>query len=956
MDLPEYWVEINEILEAALEKEPEQRSRFLDQACRTDTGLRREVESLLNLETGDLQRLDRPAFEMFTSVSDGDRRPDRIGPYEIRRELGRGGSAEVVLARRVGIEDRRNVAIKILRPGLDSADMADRLRREGHILSRLRHPFITEVYGGGTAEGRGPYLVMEYIDGIGIDAYCESRALSVRQRLELFEKVCAAVQFAHQHLVIHRDLKPTNILVRDDGEPKLLDFGIAKLLDPLSTGRQTATLPSLRRMTPRYASPEQVQGEMISTASDIYSLGVVLYELLTGLSPYGPGDYPPSEMLRRIREQAPMPPSSAVVRSANGVDPGADGKRLARQLAGDLDNILLEALRKVPSERYASVEQLAQDIRRHLEGRPVRAREATLLYRATKFLGRRKKAVAAAFLVAWVLGAFALQRESQQREIARQRDRAEKVTEVLVGLFEESDPETGRGRETPVGEILDRSLNAIDRLEGQEAIRADLLTILGRVHRNLGLYELGGQLLEQAIEGREQIFGPHHVEVAESLDELGDVRYKTGRYEEAEALFRRSLAIRRKELGESHPEVADALAGLGTTLTRSGDLETAEEVLRQALTIRRDAYGQEHRDIALSLGSLASLLMNAGDLDESERLYRQAIQMARSLLAPEDLQLARMHCSLAELVRQRGELDEAESLMRQGLRGLREGLGEEHPDIGIALMGLANILLEKEELEASESSFRESLQILERSLGENHANVGQLLISLALLSHEKGEPIEAKELFRKALGILRLSIGEDHPAIASAMINLALVEEELGELEEAESLFRGGLRILHSSVGPEHSFIASGLHNLAGTLAQQGKLEEAEENYRNALTIHEKLLGERHPMTAETQLELALVLQARGQTDTEPTLSKVLDVYREHYDEGHWRLATVESALGEALSCQGRFEEAEPLLRRSHQTLVEQRGPSDSTTRAAAKRLADHLERRTRPAPKTATQ
>ncbi len=542
---------VNEILLATLEHEPPKRGAFLDRVCKGDEQVRCEVESLLAVDPELVDRLDCPVADLHgppAVVVEG----KRIGPYRVVRELGRGGMGAVFLAARADGEYDRQVAVKVLKRGLDTAEIVHRFRTERQILANLGHPYIAELYEGGTTEDHRLYFVMEHIEGEPIDRYCDARRGTIRQRIELFRKVCSAVQFAHQSLVVHRDLKPGNILVTADGEPKLLDFGVAKLLDPETGEPVTATAAGLRLMTPEYASPEQVRGEPITTTSDVYSLGVMLYELLTGHRPHRLKAWQAEEVKRVICEQEPEKPSTAVsrveeVRAEAGaivtLTPeavsrvrGEEPRRLRRLLSGDLDSIVLRALRKEPQYRYASVEQLSKDLRRHLEGRPVRARKGTFAYRTGKLLRRRGKELAAA-AAALLLAGVAVDRESQQRHTACERDRAQRISGFLVELFKVSDPSEARGNSVTAREILDRSAARIEQeLEKDPELRAALMTTIGEIYGNLGLYSEATQLLETALAQRQQLHGETHLEVAETLDVLVGLLYQKGELEGAEAL------------------------------------------------------------------------------------------------------------------------------------------------------------------------------------------------------------------------------------------------------------------------------------------------------------------------------------------------------------------------------------------------------------------------------------
>ncbi|MCI0621868.1 MAG: serine/threonine protein kinase, partial [Acidobacteria bacterium] len=419
---PERWQRVKELFQTAVEGGANQRAAFLEESCAGDPALRTQVEALIASHEGAPGFLEAPAFEVAPTTLEDDEAAlmigRRIGPYELVREIGHGGMGAVYLAVRADEEYKKQVAIKLVKRGMDTDTILRRFRNERQILANLDHPHIAKLLDGGTTSDGLPYFVMDYVEGLPIDVYCDTHKLPTLERLKLFRTVCSAVHYAHQNHVVHRDLKPSNIFVAADGVPKLLDFGIAKLLNPDFPSQMVESTATLRFMTPDYASPEQVRGEKLAPASDVYSLGVLLYELLTGHRPYRLGSRAPSEVVRIICEEEPEKPSTVISRVEDVS--GSDGtlrltpesvsqtreghpEKLRRHLAGDLDNIVLMALRKEPNRRYASVEQFSEDVRRHLAGLPVIARKDTLSYRATKFIKRNKASVIMTAFFAMVL-------------------------------------------------------------------------------------------------------------------------------------------------------------------------------------------------------------------------------------------------------------------------------------------------------------------------------------------------------------------------------------------------------------------------------------------------------------------------------------------------------------------------------------------------------------------------
>lgn len=484
------WEEVRERLADLLELPPTQRAEAL--AAIGDPALRAELGELLEAADGAGTFLEEAPLSMTGR---------RIGPYRLSRELGEGGMGVVYLAARADQAFEQKVAVKVLRRGLESADMQARFRRERHILARLEHPNIARILDGGTTEDGVPWLGMELVDGLPIDQWCDQQQLSVADRLRLFQKVCAAVDYAHRNLVVHRDLKPSNILVTDTGEPKLLDFGIAKVL--LEGSDLSETRSGSTAMTPRYASPEQVRGQGVTTVSDVYTLGVILYELLTGQAPYRLESGQHAELERVIGGEIPAAPSERVLAGGSPTPTGESATRLARRLRGDLDTILGMALAKEPERRYASVQQLQEDIERHLEGLPVLARRDSRSYRLGRFVRRNLPwVVTGAVFMSFLVGAVVVLGLQAQR-LRAERDKAREVAAVLKELFTMNDPNSSLDHNLSARELLDSSTERVEKLADQPELKAELLGTLGTVYLAQAEYERAEQLLRQAIQLQE---------------------------------------------------------------------------------------------------------------------------------------------------------------------------------------------------------------------------------------------------------------------------------------------------------------------------------------------------------------------------------------------------------------------------------------------------------------------
>jgi serine/threonine-protein kinase len=557
-----------ELFDRVVDLPPLERGPLLAEACGADRELRRSIEELLESHDrtgGILEHSETVALEQGTVALPADAgsgepaSPQRFGSYRVVRRLGEGGFGTVYLGERLDGEFEQQVAIKVLRPGHDSHEVLRRFQQERQILARLEHPHIARLLDGGTAADGRPYVVLERVEGRPIDSFCDETGLGVDGRLGLFLRVCDPVQYAHQRLVVHRDLKPGNILVTADGTPKLLDFGIAKLLGA-EDGVHTAT--GLRAFTPRYASPEQVRGETITTASDVYSLGVVLYELLTGRSPYRVDSTAPHELARAVVEEEPQAPSLAIRRAASAADDESDLGVPAgshRRLRGDLDTIVLKALDKEPARRYGSVQELRSDIERHRSGLPVQARPDTLLYRSRKFVLRNRLAVAASLLVLGLLGGWIATLSVQSARTERALVRAQRVTELLVDVLAVADPESSAEEITAQQLLAAGERRVREELGGDPETRAALLGVIGEIDSHLGLREHAEELLRETLELRLELYGEVHADVVESRLRLGNLLFHLGRYEESEEQLYAALDVNRRLSGADTVEQSEIL-------------------------------------------------------------------------------------------------------------------------------------------------------------------------------------------------------------------------------------------------------------------------------------------------------------------------------------------------------------------------------------------------------------
>ena len=853
MMTPERWEQIGALYDQILSTPTAQRAALLDHACADDPDLRREVESMLAAYEADPDFLEQPAVPALDAAAMPGatfETETTMGPYRLVRLLGRGGMGDVYLAVREFEAARQSVAVKLLRPGLEQSDLAHRFAAEQQILAGLVHPGIARLLDAGQTDDGRPYLAMEYVDGEPITTYCDRHQLSIEQRLRLFIHVCKAVQYAHQHLVIHRDLKPSNILVAapatgrpEEGTVKLLDFGIAKMLEPLDAETSLfQTQTGHRLLTPAYASPEQVAGAAVTTTSDIYSLGVVLYELLAGRRPFALEGKTTSEIARIIAEQIPTRPSTAITQSDtenDDVDPSrarrSSTERLQRRLKGDLDTIALKALRKEPERRYSSAAELAEDLERHLAGLPVRARPDTAGYRLRKFARRHWAGVAAAVAFVVLLVSFAVAMTLQQTETARQRDRAEQelaraetVTDFLMDLFEANRPSEARGDTITARELLERGLERMEALEEQPEVQTRMLLLVGRIYRSLGEYDKATPLMERALAERRRFLGPNHEDVATSLFHLATLRMDQGRFEEATQLAHEALALHRALLGDQHAAVATDLYLLATLEKHLGNYDEAERRFLELLPIERQIYDANDPRLGRTLHNFGRLLSAKADYENAAIRFREALTLYQQAHGPDHPDVIVIMNSLGLTLSRNGQHEEAERMLEKVVTLRRKVLGPVHPGVATSLSALAIVFSAQDKIAEALEHLAEAARIYREALGDEHPNVATMTYNMARLLHKDGKLDAAEAKYREALAMRRKLLGDDHPRVAMNAAFLAHLLDEQGAYAAAEPLYLEATATLRNRLGADHAWTLDNQQRLIALYEAWGKPGKAD--------------------------------------------------------------------------------------------------------------------------------
>ena len=904
------WKRVEALLNEALDIRQEDRSAFLDRSCAGDPQLRREVDSLLasvDKSVGFIERPLQQVAQLLTEESEGP--GSRIQAYELLKLIGEGGMGKVYLAARADDQYSKQVAIKLLQAGFaQTTAMLLRFRSERQILADLDHPNIARLLDGGATPSGLPFLAMEYVDGIAIHEYCRQNRLSIEERLRLFITVCGAVDYAHKHLVVHRDIKPANILVTKEGAPKLLDFGIAKLVDPEDgTAAETRTVDRL--MTPEYASPEQITGSAVTTATDVYALGVVLYELLSGSRPFNLGTMTPMELYRAICERDPEAPSTRAVK--------ADVPRAvaAEKIDGELDNIVMMAMRKEPGQRYRSARDLGDDITAYMNGYPVRAKTATLGYRSTKFIRRNRAAVAVAALAIVALVGFSIRMAVLERRARQQQAIAERESGFLSSIFAASMPIQARGNQVSARDLLDRGLQRVDReLSSEPEAQAAMLQSIGRSYHALGLYDQAKPLLQRAYQLRKNLFGDGDLKTAESAEDLATTDRLQSEYADAEKLFRASLAVREKKLGPNDPLVAQSLSDLGDCLTQENRDSEAEPLLRRALAIFRktnDPGGADTR------GYLALILQRAGNFSEAASLRQEQAEIYRQTQGSDSPDyLMTMHNLAASLI-DNGDLLDAEKSERQVIE-IRRKVDPGHPDMGYSLNNLGWILLEEGNWEEAEPFLRENLEITAK-FGSKSDRIATAQNNWGHYSQEKGDYAGAYASYGEALSKMIELRGPESWQVAKVRSNLGQLKFDERDYAGADVELTSVLALVRKLGGDEHPQVAAALIALAEAKMFEGQSTAAEPLLRQALSIREKRLNPGRPAIMLAQVRLGESLTAQGRAaEAEPLLRQALrSAVGSTFPLVRWQTGEAEGALGECLSTLGREPEADQLLRQS---------------------------------------
>ena len=973
----ERWARLRELFHHAVDLSPADRDAFLKEAC-TDASIRYELKSLLASADGDFLISPvvegvRKAIEFVEAAIDDDGDGTRstplvsgaagilIGRYHLLESIGEGGMGEVWLAEQSD-PICRQVALKVVKAGKNTREVIARFESERQALALMDHPAIAKVFdAGSTPQGApyfgAPYFVMEYVVGAPITDYCDNNRLTIRERLELFMHVCEGVQHAHQKETIHRDLKPSNILVTEvDGKPapKIIDFGIAKALGQRLTADALLTRVGEMVGTPAYMSPEQANssGKDIDTRTDVYSLGILLYELLTGGRPIAPKASTSEEFLRMLREEEPQKPSTKILRrlreekpqKSSGRIPTQDEdtvskvalkrqvtpKALARQMYGDLDSIVLKALEKDRSCRYGSPSEFTADIERYLRNERVLAGTPSPAYRARKFARRNSKALIIAAAIVLVLIAATAISIRQSIRANREAAAAQAVNDFLQNdlLAQASANTQARPNVKPdphleVRTALDRAAVRIPgKFNRQPEVEAVIRHTIGQTYIELGLYPEAQAQFGRALELDRQILGEKNPKTLKIMSRLGHTAYLLGKYPRAESLLSQAAEVQRRVLGPDHPDTLRSVSSLAVVYFFQGKYAQAEKLDLQTWEARRRVLGPEHPDTLTSATNLANVYYQQAKYPQAAEINKQTLAIRRRVFGPEHPDTMASMNALATVYFFQGEYASAEALFLQILAVQRRVLGRDHHDTLMSMMNLGNVYREQGKYPQAEALLNESLEIRQRLLGAENPETLTSMLNLANVYFQEGKYAEAEAFYNQTLEIRSRVLGSEHPSTLISMANLASVYGLQEKYAQAEALFSRTVEIAGRKLGKENRYTLIFLSDFGSMYQRQGKYALAETYAAQTLVGLRHILGTENTNTMEAAADLALAFQSQGKSaESEPLAREALE-FNQKKQPDNWQRFRAESLLGASLAGQRKYSEAEPLLLEGHQGMV----------------------------------
>jgi len=873
------WKKVETIIDQVLSVSgKEERTKLINKCCGDNDKLRKEVETFLDsidasgniwdelLISNRVLMDEMTQNENLSSIihSEGEQ-PARIGFYEIKRKIGRGGMGDVYLAERSEGGFHQKVALKLIRREMASEIQTKRFLQERTLLSKLNHPNIAGLLDGGVSDDGRPFFVMEYVDGMPVTEYCKTNECTLEERLSIFEQICEAVQYAHTNLIVHRDLKPDNLMVTAGGMVKVLDFGIAKLLDQeLSENSLVQTGESHRMLSLNYAAPEQITMGTVTTSTDVYTLGLLLYELLSDRKPFD---------LKKKKLQG----AEQIIRYREPAKPSEVTKKRKKELLGDLDAIIMKALRKEPEKRYETASSILEDIRRYRLNKPVLARKGTFRYRYGKFLKRNRLIFTSTSLILVILTGFSILyavRINQEKSLAElEAEKARLVTDYLKSIFEFSDPNQSSGETISAKDLLKAGSEQVDNLNEQPEVKAEILAT------------------------------------------FGGINYSLGDYVKADSLFQESLSIRRKLEDDADEEIASILYQMALNKENMGQYDIAESLFTESLEMQKQLYDENDINIIKNLNSLAYLYQLKGELGKATDYIDRGLTALQSMSVPDSVELAEAHHLRASIFTAQGYYNRAISSLQEALQLCYSLYSLPHPKINKSLANLARNYQKLGDYNTADSFYFESLQMSKALYDGDHLSTAITMNNMAGLYKLQENYIKADSMYAESLTMLEKVLGEKHPYVASNLFNLANLKREMGKYSEAEELYRQTITLDTLLLGADHPNVATDYNGLGLVLADKGEYESALEYFIMALDIQEKRYeNPNHLHLLDTKSSLALIYEKMDEfVKAELFLKEVYHGREKVLGSDHANTKSVKQRLVRLLEKRGKFSEADLL-------------------------------------------
>lgn len=889
------------LFEQAFELPIDERDDWLTNQTNTSQAVISKVQQLIRISNRLVSNTETPAGQSPAPIIDAldlALVETNLGHYQLIKSLGQGGMGRVYLAQRNDNAFDKLVVVKLMKGFHRQGSGLQRFHFERQILAKMEHPNIAHLLDGGQCKDGTPFYVMEYVDGYSITEYCQQESISIRERIELFQKICAAVHYAHQNLIIHRDLKPNNILVNQEGEPKLLDFGIAKQIVAEGSEDSPLTRTAIAPMTPSYSSPEQILGQTLSTTSDIYSLGNVLYELLTNHHPHSQDNTDPLRLKVAICERDPNPPSKQVLIDTQKKAPWSK----------DLDNIVLKALDKAPTRRYQSALQFSDDLQNYKDARPISASRQTWLYRSSKFIRRQRWASAIVAIALLLLGWQQIRVLEQRNQAQENALRAEQNRGFLISIFDTLKPEVSKELNISTQAILDHGAEQLaNGLIDQPTVKSDVMLTLANLYNEYGLFDSATKLAEEALNIQRNLYGDQSLILVDTLNMLSEIYIYQGEFESASSVIQNAFDILSPHKNKQIPQRVATLNWQSYLHTKLGQIPKAIELSQQSIAIAKTIQDVNLKPLSEALGMLGLAYLEIDEYKLAHQTFNKSLSLCIKSYNEMHVSCIDSSDNLGVALSSQGLFDEAEQHYLEALRITHKSLGSEHPDVASLQNSLGLLLANTGRFNEAEATLKNAIRIIEESFGTEHPQLTTPLQNLSLVYRETDRLEEALAMANRSLQLEKKFNPNNIIRITGRHYTIGLILSRLKRHEEAGEIFAETVKIWTRTRGEQSSFVASARASLAGTLARQGKYALAEQQSR-----------------------------------------EVLEIYRKTLEPDHWHIATVQSNIGRIILLQERYEEAEPFLTTACQRLFEIKTIASAYTKSCFNSIIELYEKSNR--------